>query len=152
MPRRVFRALDHWWVFLPLVVVYVGLWAMPASVWFDSRSIAISDAKVGEAPIVLEDRRIRFSFYGRYKTVTKDATTHFDTRCEAEADFPYRGGLDGTRSMSLVDWTNEDDDCASIPPGTYYTETCRTVLYPMWGILPSKKTCSTSNIFRIGEK
>ena len=149
MHRRAFRFLDHWWVLSPIVAIYVVLWALPASVWFNSRSVTISDAPLGAAPLVLEDRQIRFSFYGHYLTTTRNARTHDATPCKAESDFPYRGGLDGQRTMSLTEWSDGEIACAMLPPDSYYTQTCRTVLYPLWGILPAKTTCNTSNIFKV---
>ena len=117
---------------------------------FDSHSIAISDAVQGSAPTVVEDRTIRFSFFGEYIATTREALTNkVASGCAGSGRVRYRGGLSGVQTMSLVDWTDGKVACASLAPGTYYTETCRTLLYPLWGILPAKTTCATSNILTV---
>lgn len=151
MAIRAWKFINRWWFFVPVVLVYVGLWALPADLWFHSRAMTVSNSKFGDTPTVLEDRTIRFSFYGRYKTITRNAKTHDTTSCMAEADFPYIGGLDGVRTITLTAWTNDDLDCSNLPPGDYYTQTCRTVLYPVWGLIPPKTMCITSNVFTISE-
>ena len=144
------RTINRWWVFYPLLGLYLVLWALPASVWFDSRSINVSDATEGAAPTVVEDRAIRFSFLGEYATTTRNVLTNeVAGGCTGADRLRYRGGLDGVQTRSLVEWTDGKVACASLAPGTYYTETCRTVLYPLWGILPRKTTCATSNIFTV---
>lgn len=150
MMTVVHRTINRWWVFYPLLGLYLVLWALPASVWFDSRSINVSDATEGAAPTVVEDRAIRFSFLGEYATTTRNVLTNeVAGGCTGADRLRYRGGLDGVQTRSLVEWTDGKEGCASLAPGTYYTETCRTVLYPLWGILPRKTTCATSNIFTV---
>lgn len=144
------RTLNRWWVFWPALGLHLAMGALPARVWFDSHSIAVSDATVGSAPTVVEDRTIRFSFLGEYTATTRDVLTNeVSGGCAGSGRVRYRGGLSGVKTMSLVDWTDGKVACASLAPGTYYTETCRTVLYPLWGILPRKTTCATSNIFTV---
>ena len=144
------RTINRWWVFFPLLGLYLVLWALPASVWFDSRSINVSDATEGAAPTVVENRAILFSFLGEYATTTRNVLTNeVAGGCTGADRLRYRGGLDGVQTRSLVEWTDGKVACASLAPGTYYTETCRTVLYPLWGILPRKTTCATSNIFTV---
>ena len=150
MMAMVRRTVDRWWVFWPALGLYIVLWALPARLWFDSHSIAISDAVQGSAPTVVEDRTIRFSFFGEYIATTREALTNkVASGCAGSGRVRYRGGLSGVQTMSLVEWTDGKVACASLAPGTYYTETCRTVLYPLWGILPRKTTCATSNIFTV---
>ena len=152
--RRVHRYASRWWVFYPVLLTYVLLWAAPGSIWITSRYIEISDAVQGVAPIVVEDRAIRFSFLGSYTTTTRAAATgEVAGGCTGSADVRYRGGLDGIKSTNLVDWTDGKFACALLPPGQYVTETCRAVLAPFfgWAILPPKWQCWTSNIFTISE-
>lgn len=144
------RTINRWWVFWPALWFYLVLWAMPARVWFDSHSIAVSDAIAGAAPTVVEDRTIRFSFLGEYTATTRDVLTNeVSGGCAGSGRVRYRGWLSGVQTMSLVEWTDGNAACAALAPGAYYTETCRTVLYPLWGILPAKTTCATSNIFTV---
>jgi hypothetical protein len=144
------HVINRWWIFWPVVALYVALWSLPASVWFDSRSIQVSDSVVGEAPLVAEDRAVRWSFTGEYSATTRNAMTGEVARgCSGSEVLRYRGGLEGVDTMNLVDWTAGKTACSHLAPGRYYTETCRTVLYPLWGILPAKTRCWTSNIFTV---
>ena len=144
------RTLNRWWVFWPALGLNLAMGALPARVWFDSHSIAISDAVQGSAPTVVEDRTIRFSFFGEYIATTREALTNkVASGCAGSGRVRYRGGLSGVYTMSLVEWTDGKEGSARLEPGAYYTETCRTVLYPLWGILPRKTTCATSNIFTV---
>ena len=147
------RTINRWWVFFPLLGLYLVLWALPASVWFDSRSINVSDATEGAAPTVVENRAILFSFLGEYATTTRNVLTNeVAGGCTGADRLRYRAGLDGVQTRSLVEWTDGAADCARLGAGQYYTETCRTVLYPLFGILPPKTVCVTSNIFTVRAK
>lgn len=153
MMAVVHRTLNRWWVFWPALGLYLAMGALPARVWFDSHSIAVSDATVGSAPTVVEDRTIRFSFLGEYETTTRNVLTNeVAGGCTGADRLRYRGGLDGVQTRSLVEWTDGAADCARLGAGQYYTETCRTVLYPLFGILPPKTVCVTSNIFTVRAK
>lgn len=150
--KRVGRLAGKWWLFYPVLASYVVLWALPGSVWFESRTIAISDAEVGMAPVVVEGRTIHFSFLGAYTTTTRDVLTgNVAGGCSGSADVRYRGGLDGVNTTNLVDWTDGKQSCAMLPAGQYVTETCRAVTAPAfgWAVLPPKWQCWTSNIFTI---
>ncbi len=152
--RGAVRTINRWWVFLPVLAAYVALWLMPASFWFDSRSLKVGDAFVGEAPIVIEDRAVRFSFQGFYSTATRFAEDPQEIAfgCAGDGRVRYRGGLDGVRSYDLVEWTDGKEACRRLPPNTYFVEVCRTVEYPLWGILQAKTACRTSNVFKIEAK
>lgn len=151
MMRSAIRAANKWWVFLPVLLTYIGLWVLPPSFWFESRSLKVADAYVGEAPIVVEDRAIHWSFVGRYFTSTRFAENPQEIAfgCTGDGTIYYRGGLDGLKSYSLDEYTDSKDACRKLPVGTYFTEVCRTVERPLWGILPPKTTCRTSNVFKV---
>ena len=156
--KRVTRTISRWWFFYPVLLVYGALGISPASFWFTSRSIEVSDAIVGSAPTVVEDRSIFFSFYGGYSAKVRDAVTgKIMPRCVGSADFPYRGGLDGLRTMTLVEWVDNQHGCALLPVGQYVLNTCRLIYTPLFfnitlpAILPPKTSCRLSNIFTITE-
>jgi hypothetical protein len=89
------HVINRWWIFWPVVALYVALWSLPASVWFDSRSIQVSDSVVGEAPLVAEDRAVRWSFTGEYSATTRNAMTGEVARgCSGSEVLRYRGGQD----------------------------------------------------------
>lgn len=154
MMRAAIRTANRWWVFSPAVAIYVGLWALPANFWFESRSLKVADAYAGEAPIVVEDRAVRWSFHGSYSVATRYAEVPQEIvgGCAGDGKVAYRGGLDGVKSYDLVEFTDGKEACRHLPPGTYFTEVCRTVERPLWGILPAKTTCRTSNVFKIEAK
>lgn len=150
--RMAVKSMNSWWVFWPALLIYVAMAALPASVWFRTESVHVSSVAFGTAPVVVENRTIRFGFVGRYSTTTRNAVTNLTANgCTGSEDIKYRGGLSGARTMSLVEWTAGKEGCARLPVGTYYTETCRTVLYPLLGLVPAKTQCSTSNIFEVTE-
>lgn len=150
MKRRA-KAICKWALIVPLIVSYLVLWALPASWWFESRSLQVSDAVVGELPIVIEDRHIHWSFIGKYTASVRSAVDPqvIMPGCHGSGEIPYKGGLDGRKSYDLSDFIDNAPGCARLPEGAYYVEVCRTVLYPLWGILPSKTTCVTSNVFNV---
>jgi hypothetical protein len=63
---RVVRTASRWWLLGPALAIYTAAWLAPATLWFDSRSITVSDTVVGQVPVVTEDRAIRWSFYGEF--------------------------------------------------------------------------------------
>ena len=154
MMRAAIRIANRWWVFLPVFLTYVGLWALPATFWFESRSLNVADSYVGEAPIVIEDRAVHFSFVGHYFTSTRFAENPQEIAfgCTGDSTIHYRGGLDGLKSYDLAEYTDGKEACRRLLPGTYFTEVCRTVERPLFGILPPKTACSTSNVFRVEDK
>lgn len=148
--NRIPKAVNKWWVFWPIFLTYVGLWAMPGEMWFKTRSLNVGNAVSGDSPIVIEDREIRWSFKGRYSTETRDAKTNdIAGGCQGSGDVSYKGGLSGPKTYNLVDHTDGKTACRFLTPGAYYTEVCRTILRPLYGILPAKTSCATSNIFTV---
>ncbi len=152
--RGAVRTINRWWVFLPVLAAYVALWLVPASFWFDSRSLKVSDAFVGEVPVVVEDRTIHWSFLGSYSASVRftEIPQEIAFGCTGSGDIRYRGGLSGPKSYDLAEYADGKESCRHLPPGNYFVEVCRTVKYPLWGILPAKTACRTSNIFRIEAK
>lgn len=148
--RAVLRTASRWWVLGPVLAVYTAAWLAPASLWFDSRSITVSNTVAGQAAAVTEDRTIRWSFYGEYsaevRKVGDDAMI-----CSGSGLVHYRGGQDGFRTSDLVEWTDGNPACARIAPGAYYLDTCRTVLHPLLGIIPAKTACWRSEPFTVQE-
>lgn len=139
-----------WGVAIPLFLIYVALAFAPAWIWFDSRSIKVSDTVSGRAATVVEDRYIRFSFFGSFTANVRHAAGPQEVagRCYGTFDFPYRGGLIGRKSYNLVEFVGSPS-CRRLAPGPYYVEVCRTVKRPIWGILPPKTSCWTSNVFTV---
>ena len=59
------RTLNRWWVFWPALGLYLAMGALPARVWFDSHSIAISDAVQGSRASQSHCGAVLFACAGR---------------------------------------------------------------------------------------
>lgn len=140
----------HWIIMLPIFLVYTLFWSLPFSFWFQSNSILVSDAPFGSIPSIIEDRIIKRSFYGSYSATTRRMDDN-SIVCSVSGFVMYRGGLDQPRQTDLLEWSNYRLPCAFLRPGTYYLETCRTVIRPAGELLPvpEKTQCWYSNPFRI---
>lgn len=148
---RILRTASRWWILGPALVVYTAAWLAPATLWFDSRAITVSDSVVGRAATVTEDRMIRWTFYGEFTAAVRRVDDDVATACNGSGQRRYIGGQDGFRTSDLIDWTDNNPACAWIPPGTYYLDTCRTVLRAAGGIIPAKTACWRSEPFTIKE-
>jgi hypothetical protein len=148
---RVVRTASRWWLLGPALAIYTAAWLAPATLWFDSRSITVSDTVVGQVPVVTEDRAIRWSFYGEFFAAVRRVGDDGATACSGSGVRRYIGGQDGFRATNLIDWADNNPSCAWIPAGTYYLDTCRTVLRPLLGIIPAKTACWRSGPFTVRE-
>ncbi|MCB1351387.1 MAG: hypothetical protein KDK03_01485 [Rhodobacteraceae bacterium] len=151
IPKVVGSRLLFWSLFAPTLALNL----LPGSLWFDSRSVEVSDAVEGIAPIVVEDLAIHIPFLGGYDAIVYEAETSLPTTCRGAEALRYAKRLDGTSSMSLVDWVAGNQVCATLPPGTYYLNTCRTIAtpVPIYGPLVTAKTvCRRSNLFIVDPK
>lgn len=135
-------------LFAPVLAAYTALWLAPASLWFNPTSLIVSIPEGSAEPQALLARDIRFGFHGAYTVDVRSADTNAFA-CGRSGSHHYKGGLTGTYTMGLVDFAGGDQRCAALPDGVYYTEACWTVLAPLWGILPRKTVCITSNPFRV---
>lgn len=132
------------------VLTYLTCWLSPVTLWFESRSIEVASAGPGEMPVVIEDRSIRWSFYGQYTVaVRRAATQSVAGGCSGGGYVHYQAGLDGVQSYTLAEYADGNPGCGKLGEGSYFVEVCRTVLRPMLGILPPKSRCWYSNIFEI---
>lgn len=150
--RRTVRIATNSWLLSAVIAVYWVLCWVPASFWFDSQGQIVTDADFGGTPTVSEERTIRRSFDGAYTADVRDAVSQLPVPgCSGFDDRHYLGGLSGVRSMSLVEWVDDRPGCATLRPGSYFLYTCRTVLRPLWGLVPAKTQCWQSNLFIIRE-
>lgn len=148
---RILRTASRGWILGPALAVYTAAWLAPATLWFDSRSITVSDTVVGQVPVVTEDRTIRWNFHGAYSVATWRVSDDAPADCAGSSLFNYKGGLDGYRTLDLVSMADNNPRCGRLPPGTYYLDVCRTVLRPLIGIIPSKTACWRSEPFIVTE-
>lgn len=141
--------LVFWWIVMPLaIILYTVAWLSPARHWYEPGSIQISDAHMGEDPVVSINRTIRRSFDGRYSVSIWKDPPDGHVACAGSDTLRYRGGLFEPHEAPLTQWA-DDAWCAKLPEGRYYAEVCWTVLRPFFGIVPDKTICATSNMFSI---
>ncbi len=142
------KMIGKWFVGFPFLMVYVGLWAMPGSFWFDPGLQVVSRGPDGM--MVAQERVIRWDFLGEYHVIIRHASDLFPV-CEGEGGpFTYRQNDGSTPStMSLEDWAG--GRCGDLPPGRYVMQTTWTVLRPLWGLLPRKFVSVDSDIFEVTE-
>jgi len=134
--------------FAPIIAVYTALWLAPAWIWYEPQSLIVAQDAPGTEPQVSLSRDIHFGFDGSY-TVDVRVLDTSGIVCGKPGAHRYRGGLTGTFTTSLSDFAGGDTDCAALPDGVYFVEACWTVETPLWGILPAKTACITSNPFRV---
>lgn len=133
-----------------LMVISAFLVLLPGRLWFWPTLTNVSDAVIGQAPIVYVERKIFFSFKGSY-TVDVRHLKNNRVACGKPGGHNYKAGLTEPFSTDLVDWAGGDRDCGKLQAGSYVMETCWTIEHPFWGLLPPKKVCITSNVFEIKE-
>lgn len=133
-----------------LIVFAVALF-LPAELWINVHSVTISDAAIGEDPTVLVTRDIYQSFRGDYTADIKSIETDYPV-CGKPSGHNYTAGKRGSFTTKLVEYAGNDARCSTLPPGQYIGKFCWTVLDPFRFRGLGKKTCTSSNIFRIGDE
>lgn len=147
MVKRLYIVV-HPVVFAPILAAYVALWLAPATVWYQPHSLQVAQATPGAVPAVALDRHIRHGFLGAYTVDVRDFETG-NLVCGKGGSHRYRAGQSGVKQYDLPAFAGDDAKCADLPPDTYTVETCWTVLYPLWGVLPPKTVCIRSNPFKV---
>jgi hypothetical protein len=132
----------------PVLAVYIGLWAAPATWWYEPRALIVAQEAPAMEPQVALERAIHHTFNGSYTVDVRDAASGALV-CGRGGSHRYRGGLTGTFNTGLAEFAGNDLRCAALPTGVYYAEACWTVETPLWGALPPKTVCEVSNPFRV---
>lgn len=133
-----------------LLWVVVSLWMLvallPANLWYEPGSLRIDDHGYQENFELLYDGYVEHTFKGSYSVVVRDISTRQIVHEETSGIFTYQ--QDSERPVPLLkDWWAPQ--MGHLEPGSYEMETCWTVHNPLWGLVPSKTTCTQSNIFRV---
>ncbi len=126
-----------------------GTYAVPATYWYESRSVGIADTIEGNPIILTVDRKVKRAFSGSY-TVTLRHMAGGEVQCEAGGALRYKPGTALPEPVTLAWWAWSDERCAgeNVPPGTYTVETCWTIHQPLM-VLPNKVVCNLSNAFTV---
>jgi len=128
-----------------LIVAYV----LPASVWFEVRSIHIEDAVVGGDPVMTVDRSINRPFTADYTVAIRDAVTR-EVVCTSNGRTRYDTDARLPVPLTLSWWATGDDIChpSELGIGKFFAVTCWGV-EPNLHILPHKHVCRESNVFEM---
>lgn len=144
-----------------LALPYLAFASIPPSVfWYEPGEVRIHDAPQGTAPAIEFFRDIKRPSIIGYSTVTRDS--HNDVACEGSGGpFTYQESRGVLSGKDLVWWSDNDPRCGNLPVGSYWTETCWTVVSPARSLLPSalkdifgwllppKRVCRTTLPFEI---
>lgn len=120
--------------FATIYFIAVGLPA--SSLWLSPGEVRFLNAQQGAAPRLEFVRHIKVSARIKYSVVVRNSAG--ETACEGNGGpftyGPVKGPLLG---KDLVWWAAGDSRCGNLPIGTYWTETCWTVVTPAAPFLPS---------------
>ena len=141
--RRVLKITD----LISLVLVFwLGLVLIPVQwIWFEPKSYFIADAAVDEPPSVEFDRVIKRPVAMTYSVVIRKVGSKYAVCDPVRGPFTYSPDAVLPDDMDLVWWTGGDDRCWPREPGSYFSETCWTVVSPFWGLVPPKTACVQGN-------
>ena len=138
--------MTRWLDFLSgFLVVYLALVAIPAKwIWYEPHVLT-----VGDGPGAIRfDRIIKRDFVGRYSGSIRDVTTSAIVCDFNGGPFTYRKDSALPERIDLEWWTGKEQ-CSDLDAGSYVLETCWAVVDPLWGMLPDKSVCLTSNVFKV---
>lgn len=132
------------------VVAWMGLTLTPVEwFWFDPGHVIISNSSVEKAPKVAFNRKIHRPVLMKYQVVIRDIERNSVVCDPSSEPFTYSSTAQLPDDADLVWWTGGDDRCWPQEPGTYIAETCWTATHILWGLIPDKTVCRTSNPFTI---
>lgn len=121
----------------------------PASFWYDAGQLRIPDFVEGaDFELFFEGGAVR-RFSGQYSVVMRDTSTRGIVAEMGSARFDYEPGAARPDPLLISWWAANDPRFLEQPPGAYLLETCWTIHGIFWGLVPAKKACSDSNIFKI---
>ena len=119
-----------------LSVPYLIAASLPASVfWYEPGEVYILDADSGSAPAIKFTRNIKREAGISYAVVVRNIGG--ETSCEGRGGpFTYKPMHGPLIGKDLVWWASGDQRCARLPVGTYWGETCWSIVAPMRDLLP----------------
>jgi len=133
-----------------VVLVYVSLMALPATLWYKPGDLFVADSLVGEDMVLGYDGGVVVQTQIKYSVVVRNVITNEIEMEDAGGPFEYK--LESIRpDPLLMSWWSPRTygDGKRLAEGVYRLKTCWTITSPMYGILPPKTTCAESNIFRV---
>ena len=128
------------------MIVYTGMIGIPAQwIWYTPISI-----EVGDGPGSIRfNRTVKREFVGAYSGTIRNVTTSTIACDFSGGPFPYKPESILPGTIDLGWWTGGKAACLELPQGSYVLETCWTVIDPIGGVLPDKRACLSSNVFKV---
>ena len=145
--RRLVRVAD---ILAVALVTWGGLSLVPVEwVWFDPGRVIVGDSTVDDPPVMQFNRKVKRQAKISYQVVIRNVTNRQVVCDPKRGPFTYRPTASLPADMRLDWWTGYDPRCWPREVGTYFMETCWTVVRPFWGLVTPKTVCRESNTFRI---
>ena len=143
------RALHLTDLFMIGAVVYGGLMLVPGTLWFEPKKVFIDNSTIDKPPSMTVEREIKITSDIKYSVVLRQIGKA-QAICDAGAGpFTYNKTRGPLEDIDWTWWTGADASCWPVAPGSYVSDTCWTIVQPLWGLLPPKTVCITSNVFTI---
>ena len=127
---------------------WAGLAIWPASYWYNAGLLQVRDTRLGQGLVLDYDGGAVRPFLGSYSVVVRDLSQSIVGE-DRSGIFQYRADAQRPSPLTIEWWAPGDERMHALPVGAYRMETCWTVHDAFWGIVPSKTTCATSNIFSV---
>ncbi len=131
----------------------LGAWgvmaAWPASFWYEPGQMWVGDYVVGEEMPLRYDGGARHGFTGSYSVVIRKSATNEVVAEDRSSVFQYTPQSQRPTPLTIEWWAPGDIRMKQLTPGEYRMETCWTVHGRFFGVVPSKTTCTDSNIFQV---
>lgn len=147
MKRKLFKLADG----LSLVLV---VWLLAAIIplgwfWYVPGQVVVSNSSLEVPPRIQFERVIKRPVLMKYQVVVRDIERNEVVCDPASEPFTYSPTSKLPENADLVWWTGGDARCWPRVAGTYVMETCWTATHVVWGLVPDKTVCRTSNTFEI---
>lgn len=138
-------------VLAALAVIWGLLAVSPLWMWgFKPGDTLVEDAELGQPAGIAFTRTIWRSIKMHY-TVSIRRVDSWQVVCDTSSGpFTYSPSASLPERVDMAWWAPGDERCSNLfPPGSYVMETCWTASGLLWGIVPPKTACRTSNVFHV---
>lgn len=132
-----------------IAAIWVTAAVWPATFWYNPGHMRIVDVEKGQ-PIELKyDGGVVRSFLGSYSVVLRDIHTSQVVGEMGSARFNYSDEAQRPYPLFLDWWAPNSEQISYPDRGDYVLYTCWSVHGRFFGLVPSKTTCTESNIFSV---
>lgn len=128
------------------LIGFLSMLFVNASLWFDLRSLQISDSRVGQAVQITYDREFYRDFDGAWRVLVWQVDRgERRSYCEASGSWGYRKAAP-EQHKDLAWLVDGEPRCANLPAGAYAVEVKLTA-NP--GSFVARSEAITSNVFEV---